>query len=109
MGWRRTKRQRKSLRSFTLSPEELKEDSGVVGWKYPIRQDVHHTGNGKPEALDVPEENITEFLDEVPPAGGHSQRGHAILTVESDGDLEVDQNDVIDVARGVIYRDPRPY
>ena len=33
------------------------------------------------------------------PQPGHSQRGHATLTVESDGDPDVDLNDVIDVAR----------
>jgi GTP cyclohydrolase-4 len=41
---------------------------------------------------------IEEFLAEVPQPG-HSQRGHATLTVESDGAPEVDLNDLIEVAR----------
>ncbi|MDL5362224.1 GTP cyclohydrolase MptA [Halalkalicoccus sp. NIPERK01] len=50
------------------------------------------------EDLDVDDGTITEFLDRVPQAG-HSQRGHATLTVESEGAPEVDLNDLIDVAR----------
>ncbi|MFC4544075.1 GTP cyclohydrolase MptA [Halosolutus amylolyticus] len=50
------------------------------------------------EDLGVEEETITQFLDEVPQAG-HSQRGHATLTVEANGDPDVDLNDLIDVAR----------
>ncbi|WP_408959679.1 GTP cyclohydrolase MptA [Natrinema sp. 74] len=50
------------------------------------------------EELGVEEETITTFLDEVPQPG-HSQRGHATLTVESNGDPAVDLNDIIDIAR----------
>ncbi|WP_222920174.1 GTP cyclohydrolase MptA [Natrinema sp. SYSU A 869] len=50
------------------------------------------------EDLGVEEETITEFLDEVPQPG-HSQRGHATLTVEANGDPSVDLNDIIDIAR----------
>ena len=50
------------------------------------------------EDLDVDEETITEFLDQVPQPG-HSQRGHATITVESEGAPEVDLNELIDVAR----------
>ncbi|MEY7851861.1 GTP cyclohydrolase MptA [Natrarchaeobius sp. A-rgal3] len=50
------------------------------------------------EDLDVDEETITQFLEEVPQPG-HSQRGHATLTVEATGDPNVDLNDVIDIAR----------
>lgn len=50
------------------------------------------------ENLDVDDDTITEFLDRVPQAG-HSQRGHATVTVESEGAPEVDLNDLIDVAR----------
>ncbi|KYH25996.1 GTP cyclohydrolase MptA [Halalkalicoccus paucihalophilus] len=53
---------------------------------------------GTLEDLDVDDEVITEFLDTVPQAG-HSQRGHATITVESEGAPEVDLNDLIDVAR----------
>jgi len=50
------------------------------------------------EDLGVEEGTITQFLEEVPQPG-HSQRGHATLTIEANGDPDVDLNDVIDVAR----------
>lgn len=50
------------------------------------------------EDLGVEERTITAFLKQVPQPG-HSQRGHATLTVESDGDPVIDLNDVIDIAR----------
>ncbi|MFC7008649.1 GTP cyclohydrolase MptA [Halalkalicoccus salilacus] len=50
------------------------------------------------EELDVDEGTITEFLDRVPQPG-HSQRGHATITVESEGAPEVDLIELIDVAR----------
>ncbi|AQL43410.1 GTP cyclohydrolase [Halorientalis sp. IM1011] len=48
--------------------------------------------------LDVEDEVIDEFLEEVPQPG-HSQRGHATLTVESEGAPEADLNDIIRIAR----------
>ena len=48
--------------------------------------------------LDVDEETIDQFLSEVPQPG-HSQRGHATLTIESSGAPEVDLHDLIEVAR----------
>ncbi|MFB6164105.1 MAG: GTP cyclohydrolase MptA, partial [Haloarculaceae archaeon] len=48
--------------------------------------------------LDVAEDVIDEFLAEVPQPG-HSQRGHATLTIESDGSPDADLEDVIRVAR----------
>jgi GTP cyclohydrolase-4 len=48
--------------------------------------------------LDVDDETIDEFLAEVPQAG-HSQRGHATLTVESEGSPDVDLNELIEIAR----------
>src|SRR6056297_3283902 len=48
--------------------------------------------------LDVDDETIDQFLEEAPQPG-HSQRGHATLTVESAGAPEVDLHDVIEVAR----------
>jgi GTP cyclohydrolase-4 len=48
--------------------------------------------------LDVDRESVNEFLSEVPQAG-HSQRGHATLTVQSDGAPEVDLHELIEVAR----------
>ncbi|WP_117365315.1 GTP cyclohydrolase MptA [Natrarchaeobaculum sulfurireducens] len=50
------------------------------------------------EDLGVEEGTISEFLDRVPQPG-HSQRGHATLTIEASGDPDVDLNDLIDVAR----------
>jgi GTP cyclohydrolase-4 len=50
------------------------------------------------EDLDVEEDIINEFLEKVPQPG-HSQRGHATLTVETDGDPPVDLNELIEVAR----------
>ncbi|MFC6719215.1 GTP cyclohydrolase MptA [Natrialbaceae archaeon GCM10025810] len=50
------------------------------------------------EDLDVDEETINAFLDEVPQPG-HSQRGHATITVESEGDPDVDLNDIVEIAR----------
>ncbi len=41
---------------------------------------------------------VDEFLAEVPQAG-HSQRGHATLTIESPGPPEVDLRELIEVAR----------
>jgi GTP cyclohydrolase-4 len=48
--------------------------------------------------LGVDEETTEAFLDQVPQPG-HSQRGHATLTITSDGSPDVDLRDVIDVAR----------
>jgi GTP cyclohydrolase-4 len=48
--------------------------------------------------LDVEDEVIDEFLAEVPQPG-HSQRGHATLTIRSEGAPEADLNDIIRVAR----------
>jgi len=48
--------------------------------------------------LDVEAEVIDEFLETVPQPG-HSQRGHATLTVETDGDPPVDLNELIEIAR----------
>jgi GTP cyclohydrolase-4 len=50
------------------------------------------------EGLDVERGTIDAFLEEVPQPG-HSQRGHATLTVETSGQPQVDLNDLIEVAR----------
>ena len=50
------------------------------------------------QALDVDREIIDEFLERVPQPG-HSQRGHATLTVTSEGSPDVDLSDIIDIAR----------
>jgi GTP cyclohydrolase-4 len=48
--------------------------------------------------LGVGEREVREFLADVPQAG-HSQRGHATLTVETAGEPRVDLHDVIELAR----------
>jgi GTP cyclohydrolase-4 len=48
--------------------------------------------------MGVENDVIDDFLEQMPQAG-HSQRGHATLTVESDGAPEVDLNELIEVAR----------
>ena len=50
------------------------------------------------QGLDVERETIDAFLEEVPQPG-HSQRGHATLTVETTGQPQVDLNELIEVAR----------
>jgi len=50
------------------------------------------------QSLGVDEETTEAFLDQVPQPG-HSQRGHATLTITSEGAPDVDLRDVIDVAR----------
>ncbi len=49
------------------------------------------------ETLGIDDGTINEFLDAVPQPG-HSQRGHATLTVTSEGSPDVDLIDVIDIA-----------
>ncbi|AFK20044.2 GTP cyclohydrolase I FolE2 [Haloferax mediterranei ATCC 33500] len=48
--------------------------------------------------LSVDDDTIEEFLEKVPQPG-HSQRGHATLTVETEGSPDVDLIDLIDIAR----------
>ncbi|WP_144904078.1 GTP cyclohydrolase MptA [Halobellus captivus] len=48
--------------------------------------------------LDVDEETIEDFLEQVPQPG-HSQRGHATLTVTTEGSPDVDLMDIVEVAR----------
>jgi GTP cyclohydrolase-4 len=48
--------------------------------------------------LSVDDEVVEKFLERVPQPG-HSQRGHALVTVTSDGSPDVDLIDVIDIAR----------
>ncbi|MEF8786839.1 MAG: GTP cyclohydrolase MptA [Haloarculaceae archaeon] len=50
------------------------------------------------QGLGIEDDTIEQFLDEVPQAG-HSQRGHATLTIESEGSPDVDLNELIEVAR----------
>jgi GTP cyclohydrolase-4 len=48
--------------------------------------------------LGVDDDTVEEFLDTVPQPG-HSQRGHATLTLTTSGSPDVDLMDIIDVAR----------
>jgi GTP cyclohydrolase-4 len=48
--------------------------------------------------LGVETDVIDEFLEEVPQPG-HSQRGHATLTITDEGNPDVDLLDIIDIAR----------
>ena len=50
------------------------------------------------EGLNVDRETVDQFLEEVPQPG-HSQRGHATLSVETAGDPSVDLNNLIRIAR----------
>jgi GTP cyclohydrolase-4 len=62
------------------------------------QQMMSETARQKLAELGVGESAVREFLKDVPQAG-HSQRGHATLTVEAAGDPEVDLMDLVDVAR----------
>jgi GTP cyclohydrolase-4 len=48
--------------------------------------------------LGVDDATVDAFLDEVPQPG-HSQRGHATLTVESEGSPDIELDEIIDLAR----------
>ncbi len=50
------------------------------------------------DELGVDEETAAAFLEEVPQPG-HSQRGHATLTVTQDGEPEVDLMELVELAR----------
>ncbi|WP_255193286.1 GTP cyclohydrolase MptA [Natronobeatus ordinarius] len=88
--------------SATATEEGTREEIGahVVGMTVcPCSQGMSAArAKQKLEDLEIAEAKITEFLNEIPQPG-HSQRGHATLTIEAAGDPEVDLNDVIDVAR----------
>jgi GTP cyclohydrolase-4 len=90
------------IASATASDEGTREEIGarVTGMTVcPCSQGMSESRARETlETLDVAEDVIDEFLDEVPQPG-HSQRGHATLTVESEGAPEVDLNDLIAVAR----------
>ncbi|MFP9061330.1 GTP cyclohydrolase MptA [Natrialbaceae archaeon A-chndr2] len=90
------------IASATATEDGTREEIGahVVGMTVcPCSQGMSTSrARDKLEALEVPRQKIDEFLEEVPQPG-HSQRGHATLTIESSGAPDVDLNDVIDVAR----------
>ncbi len=86
----------------TATEEETREEIGVTATGMtvcPCSQGMSASRARQTlENLGVDGETITTFLTEMPQAG-HSQRGHATLTVESGGDPAVDLNDLIDIAR----------
>ncbi len=90
------------IASATATEDGTREEIGarVVGMTVcPCSQGMSAArAKDKLEQLEIPEAKITEFLDDIPQPG-HSQRGHATLTIEAGGDPSVDLNDVIDIAR----------
>ncbi|MFB6270541.1 MAG: GTP cyclohydrolase MptA, partial [Halobacterium sp.] len=82
--------------------EQTREEIGarVVGMTVcPCSQQMMgQRAREKLQELGVGEREVREFLRDVPQAG-HSQRGHATLTIETAGDPEVDLMDVVAVAR----------
>ncbi|KZN25458.1 GTP cyclohydrolase [Haladaptatus sp. R4] len=90
------------IASATATEEETTEEIGarVTGMTVcPCSQGMM-SGRAEEKLLDlgVGEREVKEFLREIPQAG-HSQRGHATLTVESAGAPEVDLHELIEVAR----------
>ena len=62
------------------------------------QQMMGQRARNKLQELGVGEREVQEFLRDVPQAG-HSQRGHATLTIETAGDPDVNLMDIVDVAR----------
>ncbi|RRJ29785.1 GTP cyclohydrolase MptA [Halocatena pleomorpha] len=90
------------IASATATDEETREEIGarVTGMTVcPCSQGMS-AARARETLLDlgVDDETIEQFLDAVPQPG-HSQRGHATLTVESSGEPDLDVIDIIDVAR----------
>ncbi|WP_128476347.1 GTP cyclohydrolase MptA [Halorussus pelagicus] len=90
------------IASATATEEGTREQIGarVTGMTVcPCSQGMMgQTAREKLEELGVGEAEVREFLQEIPQAG-HSQRGHATLTVESEGAPEVNLMELIEVAR----------
>jgi GTP cyclohydrolase-4 len=88
--------------STTATEEGTREEIGatVVGMTVcPCSQGMsEERARDTLRELGVDEETTEQFLEEVPQPG-HSQRGHATLTIESEGAPDVDLHDVIEVAR----------
>jgi GTP cyclohydrolase-4 len=90
------------IASATATDEGTREEIGarVVGMTVcPCSQGMS-ASRARDTLLDlgVDEETTEEFLEAVPQPG-HSQRGHATLTVTSEGSPDVDLIDVVDIAR----------
>lgn len=92
----------KIIASATATEEGTREEIGaeVVGMTVcPCSQGMS-TSRARDvlQDLAVDDDTIEEFLEKVPQPG-HSQRGHATLTITSDGSPEVDLIDLVDAAR----------
>ncbi|MFC7131503.1 GTP cyclohydrolase MptA [Haloferax chudinovii] len=90
------------IASATATDEGTREEIGaeVVGMTVcPCSQGMSASrARDVLQDLSVDDDTIEEFLDKVPQPG-HSQRGHATLTVETQGSPEVDLMELIDIAR----------
>ena len=90
------------IASATATEEGTREEIGarVVGMTVcPCSQGMSaERARRTLEDLEIPAQKIDDFLEAVPQPG-HSQRGHATLTIEAKGDPQVDLEEVIDVAR----------
>jgi GTP cyclohydrolase-4 len=88
--------------SATATDEGTREEVGarVTGMTVcPCSQGMSTTrARDTLEDLGVETEVVDDFLEAVPQPG-HSQRGHATLTIASEGSPDADLNAVIDVAR----------
>ena len=92
----------KIIASATATEEGTREEIGaeVVGMTVcPCSQGMSASrARDVLQDLAVDDDTIEEFLEKVPQPG-HSQRGHATLTITSDGSPEVDLIDIVDAAR----------
>jgi GTP cyclohydrolase-4 len=90
------------IASATATDEGTREEIGaeVVGMTVcPCSQGMSESrARDVMHDLDVDEDTIDEFLAQVPQPG-HSQRGHATLTVETKGSPNVDLMDLVEMAR----------
>ena len=82
--------------------EETREEIGVRVTGMTVcpcsQQMMTQRAQQKLDSLGVEPQEVKEFLQAVPQAG-HSQRGHATLTVETQGDPDVDLFELVEIAR----------
>lgn len=90
------------LASATATDEGTREEIGaeVIGMTVcPCSQGMSASrARDVMRDLDIADETIETFLEQVPQPG-HSQRGHATLTVTADGSPDVDLIELADIAR----------
>ena len=93
------------IASATARAEDTRQEIGVevTGMTVcPCSQGMSESrARGALRGLEVDDATIDQFLAEVPQAG-HSQRGHATLTIESAGVPEVDLTELIEIARNAM-------